>query len=700
MEEDFIPDFTLKDQTGEIFNNLSTFKIIDDELLVSQNNFLYFWDLQSMSKINRIGCEKKKTITGFCKIDDVFCISYDDGSLLGYNYQNEKVFGRKIDKKKIISMIKRDSCVYLSTQNGFIYEFDVIKCDITKEYRKQNSCTGQMVSNDSFFVTVSGKTFIIFDFDKKDPVKFIELENQISECAIISNTLIILDLKGYVHLFNLVNLEFFESNRLNIKTARNIYFSDNFFYLISPQKKINRFQLSDDLNTVKITEKGVFTCDVSKMLTFEKNIYVFSSGNQIYKIALDDQSVEPVSLLQYHTKEILDVKISDKFVYTLSEEKLIKWQLPEYQDDDEEMKLDFINSRSFEHKMNGMCIFDSKLCMFDHQILFFICQETFQNTKTLDIENTSSIAASDDNFAVGSGREITIYNKDLEEASQILDESDVIFLRFSTTGKILGVSNLNNKINLYQTETGAQIMSLFGHSLPVRFFDFSSDDKSLLSCSTDKLIKLWGVEYGECRKTILENAEMALFMRHNKNIYLLTNDNLNYYNKNEKIKEFKNFDLRKFDFSDDFLVATSKYQINLYRMNNYEFLKELSSDFDEDLEIEDQKKFDRLENALEKYRNEETCDDLVHELSTMDLAEIDPFIKLLNHSSLLLILQLYEDIGNFSTIIWIKIFLSLLTHHRSFCQENSRVYDAYSKIFKNLEKFHHMIKDNCRELRK
>lgn len=701
MENDFISDFTLVAQTAEIFNHNSLISTEIDQLLISQNNHLNFWNVPSFTKNNSIGTEKKRTITGFCRIEEIFVLSYDDGSLHGLNYENEKIFGCRISKKKIVFLINKGNMLYLGTVNGNIYEYDVFKCEITRIYKKQTSCNSQIAHNKEYFVVLSGKSIIIFEYSKKDPVKIQDIENQIVDCAIISKILIILDQKGQISFFNLQKLCFF-TNHLNIKTAKSLFVDRNSFYVISPQKKINQYQINPetldfDSFSFKITEKGTIECDIFKMFNYGNQIFIFSLKNQIFKIS---ENGEQMGLLPFHNTEILNIKIYNENVFSLSEEKLIKWQLLDTENEQSKnMALEIINSTQFKLKTSGLYFFKSQICVFDREQASFLCLKTLKAVNTLKIPNITAIASQEEYFAIGSGNNIALYDKKMNKITDFHDESTIVYIKFSNNGKILGVSNLNNKINIYQVSSGAHLMSLYGHSLPVKFFDFSSDDRSLLSCSADKLIKLWGVEYAECRKTIIENAEMALFMKHNKNLFLAANDCMKYYHKNEKIKEFKTFKAKWFDMVGDYLIIAAKYQIYLYKMNDLEFLPENSSEVDEELEIEDQKKFDRLESALEKSMSENTFDDLLDELLTVDLAEIEPFVKLLDRNSISCLLKMFDKHEEISTITSIKIFLSIMKHHKNFCQENAKVYSVYCNIYEKVKNLHQLIKTNIKETR-
>lgn len=46
-------------------------------------------------------------------------------------------------------------------------------------------------------------------------------------------------------------------------------------------------------------------------------------------------------------------------------------------------------------------------------------------------------------------------------------------------------------------------LSLYGHKLPVLSFDISTDNSLIVSGSSDKNIKIWGLDFGDCHKSLL-----------------------------------------------------------------------------------------------------------------------------------------------------------------------------------------------------
>lgn len=50
-------------------------------------------------------------------------------------------------------------------------------------------------------------------------------------------------------------------------------------------------------------------------------------------------------------------------------------------------------------------------------------------------------------------------------------------------------------------------MSFYGHKMPVLSCDISSDNTLLVSGSADKYIKIWGMDFGDCHKSLLAHKE-------------------------------------------------------------------------------------------------------------------------------------------------------------------------------------------------
>lgn len=80
--------------------------------------------------------------------------------------------------------------------------------------------------------------------------------------------------------------------------------------------------------------------------------------------------------------------------------------------------------------------------------------------------------------------------------------SDVNSVCFSPDEKTLASGSKDNKVRLWNVETGVNTKTLVGHSDYVLSVCFSPDGKTLVSGSRDQTVRLWNVETGENTKTL------------------------------------------------------------------------------------------------------------------------------------------------------------------------------------------------------
>lgn len=50
-------------------------------------------------------------------------------------------------------------------------------------------------------------------------------------------------------------------------------------------------------------------------------------------------------------------------------------------------------------------------------------------------------------------------------------------------------------------------LSLYGHKLPVLCMDISSDGDLIVTGSADKNLKIWGLDFGDCHKSLFAHAD-------------------------------------------------------------------------------------------------------------------------------------------------------------------------------------------------
>lgn len=96
---------------------------------------------------------------------------------------------------------------------------------------------------------------------------------------------------------------------------------------------------------------------------------------------------------------------------------------------------------------------------------------------------------------------------------------DILSLRFSPDARLLAVSLLDNTVKVFFTDSLKLFLNLYGHKLPVLNMDISYDSKLIVTCSADKTVRLWGLDFGDCHKSLLAHEDSIMgvaFVPHNK----------------------------------------------------------------------------------------------------------------------------------------------------------------------------------------
>ena len=65
-------------------------------------------------------------------------------------------------------------------------------------------------------------------------------------------------------------------------------------------------------------------------------------------------------------------------------------------------------------------------------------------------------------------------------------------------------------MKIYYSDSDKLFLNLYGHKLPVLSFDISSDNTLLVSGSADKSIKIWGMDFGNCHKSVFAHDDSIM----------------------------------------------------------------------------------------------------------------------------------------------------------------------------------------------
>lgn len=87
---------------------------------------------------------------------------------------------------------------------------------------------------------------------------------------------------------------------------------------------------------------------------------------------------------------------------------------------------------------------------------------------------------------------------------------DVMSVRLSPDMRLVACALLNSTVKVFFADSLKFSLDLYGHKLPVLGMDISKDSKLLVTCSADKNIKIWGLDFGDCHKSIFAHQESIM----------------------------------------------------------------------------------------------------------------------------------------------------------------------------------------------
>ncbi|KAI0650646.1 WD40 repeat-like protein [Trametes meyenii] len=94
---------------------------------------------------------------------------------------------------------------------------------------------------------------------------------------------------------------------------------------------------------------------------------------------------------------------------------------------------------------------------------------------------------------------------------------DVLSVRYSPNGKLLAVALLDSTVKVFYQDSLKFFLSLYGHKLPVLSMDISGDSKLIVTCSADKNVKIWGLDFGDCHKSLFAHDESVMQVAFERN---------------------------------------------------------------------------------------------------------------------------------------------------------------------------------------
>ena len=132
-------------------------------------------------------------------------------------------------------------------------------------------------------------------------------------------------------------------------------------------------------------------------------------------------------------------------------------------------------------------------------------------------DGTSIATASEDKSAkffrfevvqqITPGTESTSPRFKLTHTRTLKVNDSILSIRHSPDGRLVALALLDNTVKVFFTDSLKLFLNLYGHKLPVLSLDISYDSKLIVTCSADKNVRIWGLDFGDCHKALFAHQD-------------------------------------------------------------------------------------------------------------------------------------------------------------------------------------------------
>ncbi|KAL3072395.1 hypothetical protein niasHT_034079 [Heterodera trifolii] len=88
----------------------------------------------------------------------------------------------------------------------------------------------------------------------------------------------------------------------------------------------------------------------------------------------------------------------------------------------------------------------------------------------------------------------------------------------SPNGKFVAFGLLDTTARVFFRDSLKFFVSLYGHSLPIYCIDISVDSKLVVTGSADKSVKIWGLDFGDCHRSLFAHDDIVTCVKFSKEI--------------------------------------------------------------------------------------------------------------------------------------------------------------------------------------
>ncbi|KAL0265888.1 UNVERIFIED_CONTAM: hypothetical protein PYX00_011605 [Menopon gallinae] len=767
---DFVPDYAYVNVAGEICNRKSVIECAGGKAYVSFGGRMYSWNLRTLESTH-LDVFKSGTVSSLCVYGDPalsVAVGSDGGMVKIYDSDLSIKSQVRLDNRRVSEMVFCESLLLVAVHKS-IYVYDTVAEEVRARLDNVASIVGLGASHGMIFVCTRERVIKVWDMASFVQRDFVMLQGAVWRIRFLHSFLVIFYEDGRIVYHDLekrcrIKASGGAAADEQEEGAHGAECSMDNEDL--KQKIVQGFKeevggtggttacMEKRLRDVRCRDGKLYVLCSKRLFVLEhsaagscgeRSLHVrdlFGAKNAFYRLDLIDDEVillerentikifnvkrETFRGIQYHESEIIGLDVlrskARTCVFTLSRHRCICWEA-------NKSKITKRLSIELEAATSSLSVLKGMVMVADKEGIKSFSAETGEMVFRKDLGSCKTVQCSGNLLAVSSGSVLWMYSlegvsnveKDggkkegaahtAESLSELRKEEfadEISYVRISERGKLIGVALYDTRIYVYEFRTFGLRFTLYGHSLPVSFFDFSPDSKKLLSCGMDKLVKLWGLDFGECLKTFHENSRCLQFL--NSDIFLCAAEGIRYYRKHALLKTFKTEQPLLVRLKNDMFVCSSFYSVSLYKMERYEMVQESESDESEacglvkTVSICNTGQHDTFHTLLDKMhscRRREVgeefgklCAKLYELVENIDLAELDKLLSTIDTHSVLLLADIMKTWDGKNLIVVSRLFMSLIRVHRGAVREHRAFFSVYETLLQRLKELRRIAHHN------
>lgn len=699
MEDDgdFVPDYAYKTTVGVVSTRNSKIRYRNNVAYVSVHNKLNLWNVRTQEIVGVYGT-RRHGISCFEVCDDHVIIGHEDGGIeLVASSGDSRTF--RLHRRRV-SQIVLCPCGFISSSvDGTICMYDIMLEELKVAFAGNSVAVERIVlAGGLLFALCADKALRIWRESSADLDDVYAFDDHPFSLAVRGNEALVILRSGSSFLLDLATRErkSFES----FSKIRNVVQRDSLL-AVQTQKKFVLYKITKDsslgLDAVLRSESSDlftqfdFSADGLVFLTRSNGLEIVGMRDVLKQKTLFAKGsvlLNKTSSIISHATEVLQVEVRGRSVYTLSKERVIIWRRTEENkyrdaiegvgngacnaDDLTEYTKDGLEARYWIDIERGCCF-----CLFNDLIIIgkgdgILVYQNSELRSEMKIGKVNALCSHNDILSVCVDTAVTFYDADFNVVDVLNVPEPVVAAKFTPCGLSFCVSALDNKIYVFNFPGLDLRISLYGHSLPVRSFSISEDSRLLLSCGADKLVKLWGLEFGECKKTFVGNALNAEFisvLHDGSGLFMFSDREIHYYRGTKKLKVFRSFSTGIVKPGDNFFVCTADRGVSLFMMQKYELLAEDESAEEEHAvvgAVADGATYERFLDFIEKLEESPSSSRAAQFymfLEKVDFAELSSMLRVLDRAAVDLLIGIIEASAEKNVVLNIRMFLLLLSFH-------------------------------------